>query len=114
MTKHTPTPWEYVPGTEHHGPYVTSEFGNTVADLYTMTLPGERSVVNGGPSKPVPFLHEMADPNAEFIVRAVNSHDALVAIAEEVVLLGPGKCSLGKQFVENAMAALASARMAKE
>lgn len=47
-----------------------------------------------------------ASANAAFAVRAVNSHDALVAIAQEVAVLGPGKCSLGKQFVINAIAAL--------
>lgn len=59
----TPGPWEYVPSTEHHGPYVTSQFGSTICDLYVMTA-------NGGPSKPILFLHEMADPNARLIAAA--------------------------------------------
>lgn len=62
--------WECIASTEHHGPYVCSEFGSTIADLYTMTLPNERSTANGGSSKPVNFLHEMADPNAAYIAKA--------------------------------------------
>lgn len=60
----TPGPWQYVPSTEHHGPYVTSEFGCTICDFYTMTLPNERSTANGGPSRPIHFMYEMADANA--------------------------------------------------
>lgn len=78
QSKHTPTPWDYVPSTEHHGPYITSEFGSTICDCYVMSHPGEPSTANGGKSKPILFLHEMADPNAVLIVRAVNAHDALV------------------------------------
>lgn len=70
MNKHTPAPWEYVPSTEHHGPYVTSEFGSTICDCYTMSQPGLWSTANGGPSKPVLFLAEMADPNARLIAAA--------------------------------------------
>ena len=63
--KHTPGPWEFVPGNEHHGPYVTSEFGNTICDCYTMTEPGVLSADKT--RRPVPFLHEMAEPNARLI-----------------------------------------------
>ncbi len=65
--KATPGPWDYVPSTEYHGPYVTSEFGATICDLYTMTQPSMLSGANRGPSRPVSFMHEMADPNAGLI-----------------------------------------------
>lgn len=68
--KATDSDWEYVQSSEHHGPYVTTEYGSTIADLYTMTLPNERSTANGGQSKPIHFLHEMADANAAFIAAA--------------------------------------------
>ena len=68
--KHTPGPWEYVPSTEHHGPYVTSDFGTTIADCYVMSNPGNLSVLNGGDSRPIHHLHEMADPNARLIAAA--------------------------------------------
>lgn len=84
MSEHTPTPWEYVPATEHHGPYITSEFGSTICDCYLMSHPSEPSIRNGGKSKPIHFLHEMADPNAAFIVNAVNAHDTLVNAIEAV------------------------------
>jgi hypothetical protein len=61
-----------------------SSVGCTVADLYTMTHPREASTLNGGPSKPVPFLHEMADPNARLIAAAPELYEALVALAEFV------------------------------
>ena len=83
---HTPTPrpWDYVPSTEHHGPYITSEFGSTICDCYVMSHPSEPSTAADGKSKPIHFLHEMADPNAALIVRAVNAHDALVKALKEL------------------------------
>ncbi len=68
--KHTGGPWEYVPSNEHHGPYICGPFGNTIADFYTMTQPSMLSTANGGPSKPVNFLHEMADPNARLAAQS--------------------------------------------
>ena len=70
---HTPEPWDYVPSTEHHGPYITSDHGSTICDLYVMSQPDKLSIRNGGPSKPIPFLAEMADPNAKRIVDCVNA-----------------------------------------
>lgn len=70
MDAPTPGPWDYVPGTEHHGPYVTSEFGSTICDFYTMTQPSMLSTASGGPSKPVLFLAEMAEPNARLAATA--------------------------------------------
>jgi len=82
MSGHTPGPWSYVPSTEHHGPYVTSDYGSTVCDCYTMSHPGEMSTRNGGRSKPVHFMHEMADANARLIAAAPEMLEALQHIAE--------------------------------
>lgn len=42
-----------------------------------MTKPGWPSTANGGPSKPVSFLHEMAEPNARLIAAAPELLEAL-------------------------------------
>lgn len=95
MSEHTPLPWDYVASNEHHGPYITSSVGGTICDLYTMSHPSEPSAVNGGRSRPMPFYHEMADPNAQLIVRAVNAHDALVKALEFVsAQLRKRECSI--------------------
>jgi hypothetical protein len=80
--KHTPGPWEYVAATEHHGPYVTSAFGSTICDCYTMSHAGSASVLNGGPSRPISFMHEMADPNARLIAAAPDLLIELQAMVE--------------------------------
>jgi len=91
--KHTPEPWDVVPANEHHGFYITSDFGNTICDLYTMSDPGVLSPDYGKPSKPVSFMHEMAGPNAARIVACVNACEGiadpsvvpeLVAVLREV------------------------------
>jgi hypothetical protein len=86
-TKHTPGPWEYVPSTEHHGPYVTSEFGVTVCDCYVMSNPSAPSVLNGGDSYPVHHLSEMADPNARLIAAAPDLVEALAEARKGCKLL---------------------------
>lgn len=80
MAEYTPGPWEYVPSTEHHGPYVETCFGGTICDCYTMSNPSALSVRNGGDSKPVPFFHEMADPNARLIAAAPEMLAALLNV----------------------------------
>ena len=76
----TPTPWELVPATEHHGPYITSPWGTTLCDLYSMSNPGAFSTASGGTSKPIPFVD--ADDNAHLIVTAVNVHADLLEAAK--------------------------------
>ena len=75
--KFTPGPWEYVESTKHHGPYVTTEFGSTICDCYTMSDCSSRSVINGGKSRPILFLAEMADPNARLIACAPELYEWL-------------------------------------
>jgi len=80
MEQPSPLPWEHVAATDHHGAYVVSASGLDVCDLYEMSNPRSYAVCNGGDSKPVPFID--MDANARLIVRAVNSHDALVKACE--------------------------------
>lgn len=79
-TKHTPGPWEYVPSTKHHGPYVTGPYGGDICDCYTMSNPGMPSVRNGGDSRPIPFMQERADPNARLIAAAPEMLAQLIAV----------------------------------
>ena len=72
----TPGPWECVPSTEDHGPYVSGPYGD-VADCYTMTNPRFPSVVNGGDSQPHHFCGEEADANARLISAAPELYEAL-------------------------------------
>lgn len=76
----SPLPWEIMAGTDHHGAYIVSASGLDVCDLYAMSNPMAASMRNGGTSFPVPFRD--MDANARLIVRAVNSHDALVKALE--------------------------------
>jgi hypothetical protein len=78
---HTPGPWEYVPGNEHHGPYICSDFGSTIADCYVMS---RESIFSGEPARAIPFLAEMAEPNARLIAAAPDGLEA--AIATDAVL----------------------------
>jgi hypothetical protein len=76
--EHTAGPWEYVPGNENHGPYVVSDFGSTICDCYVMTEP--HPVWSDQKRKPVPFLQEMAEPNARLIAAAPTMLEALKAL----------------------------------
>ncbi len=49
---------------------VTSDFGTTICDCYIMSEPSLWSTANGGKSRPIHHLHEMADPNARLIAAA--------------------------------------------
>lgn len=75
--KHTPGPWEYVAGTQHHGPYVSSSLGGDICDCYCMSNPAAASVLNGGTSYPVNHQGENADANARLIAAAPDMLAAL-------------------------------------
>lgn len=62
-TKHTPTPWEIEPHTMVDKEFSVGPFTLDYDDVD----------------------HDEQDANAEFMVRAVNSHDALLAAAKTVV-----------------------------
>ena len=111
MSGHSPTPWEVVEANENHGAYVVNVFGGDVCDLYAMSNPSAWSVSNGGDSRAVPFLD--ADANARLIVKAVNSHDALVE-ALKPFALNPGAVSLSKALGHISREHLLAARDAIE
>jgi hypothetical protein len=68
---HAPLPWDLVPAADDHGPCVTTAFGTTVCDFYSVRIDmcGQTSVVE----------YTDADENAAAVVRAVNNYRALVA-----------------------------------
>lgn len=113
MTEHTPGPWDYVPSTEHHGPYVTSDYGSDICDCYAMSNPVALSTRNGGESRPVHFMGEMADANARLIAAAPELLSALIALADghEATIAGegydPGHCDC--PVLDKARAAIAKA-----
>lgn len=75
-TKHTLGPWQVVPATEHHGPFVTTEDDRSVCDLYAMSGPG--SIGGGGKPKPCSFHN--AEANAALIAAAPDMLEALKAL----------------------------------
>lgn len=88
MSAHpTPGPWDYIPSTEHHGPYVTSQFGSTICDFYVMSKPTERSTASGGQSRPIHHMHEMADANARLAAAAPDLLEALQIVASQITTI---------------------------
>ena len=74
LSKHTPTPWEYVHESSDYGtgdPTITFGFIQQCEDQEFIIASLIVDVPDGR-------------ANGEFIVRAVNSHDALVAALKEI------------------------------
>lgn len=92
----TPGPWDYVPSTEHHGPYVTSDFGNTLFDGYKMSYPGEASTANGGRSRPIHHMHEMADANMSIAAAAWEMLELLKEIVDTFAADGVQDAAIGQ------------------
>lgn len=101
----SPSPWEAIAGTEHHGPYVVCSSGLTVCDLYTMSKPGAFSVRNGGDSVPIRFP-DAAD-NAHLIAAAPDLYEALAQMFDR---WEPDTAGADRRMWEEARAALAKAR----
>lgn len=109
MAGHTPTPWRL------GDPTPESQSG-IVASVYTCEPdPWHIADVSGRPDDPAPVCGR---GNAEFIVRACNSHAALVAILTKLARykVGPTQANRGKWvdtmlgLAEEARAALALAK----
>lgn len=78
--KHTPVfhgPFEYVPGTESHGPYVTNAVGNTICDCYVMIESGGRFPTS---LRPLNYCGEMAEDYARLFGASFDLLDALYEV----------------------------------
>jgi hypothetical protein len=104
---HTPGPWEHVPGTEHHGPYVCGPFGNTVCDCYAMSRP---PLFSGESPSPISHMHEMAEPNARLIAAAP---DLLEACRDLLKMVEAAHRQLGMWTGDNPRILTARAAIAK-
>ena len=81
--KHTPAPWEYVPGNENHGPYVANHWGaGDICDCYVMSNPRDYAICNGGTSRPINHQGEEADANARLIAAAPEMYEALKLVMQ--------------------------------
>lgn len=111
-TKFTPGPWEFVPGSEHHGPYVSAPWGDDICDLYFMSDPSAPSVRNGGPSRPIWFHAEQANANAALIAAAPDLYAALETLLGHCELAneGRGASLVDPHSIRAARAALSRAR----
>jgi hypothetical protein len=72
MVRHTPTPWKLF------------DEGDTTAILATTKRPPKNEVVHWSGFDASHFSGKAAKANAAFIVRAVNSHDALIKALEQL------------------------------
>lgn len=100
---YTPGPWAYIPSNENHGPYVVNDGGaGDICDCYTMSNLSDRSVINGGESKPIHFQYEEADANARLIAAAPDMLAALNLIDAYLYATAPE--SNERQIVQRAIA----------
>ncbi len=102
MSEHTPTPWEW----EKIENAAWSDYG-----------PNLRSVAMGSPKVLSAWGHDawgvdVNDANAEFIVRACNSHDELVSALEAALHALDGLIDKGSAM-DQGLAALWRARIAE-
>ncbi len=109
--KHTPGPWDYVRGNEHHGPYVTTDYGTTVADLYVLSEPGVFSTTEA--RTPIPFMHEMAEANARLIASAPCLLEALTVLYADYKALADSGDAGNWQLEDTDSGKLALAAIAK-
>lgn len=111
--KGTPGEWDYVRGTEHHGPYVAGISGD-ICDCYAMSNPMHASVRNGGDSHPINHQGKDAEANARLIAAAPCLLDALTDLfqsirSEDKPRSGAELCELRDAALEKARAAIAKA-----
>jgi len=96
MTEHTPTPYQYTP--------YPGLCGGTACGVIECTEAVRQegrvvAYIRSGPNMP----DDEADANAAFIIRAVNSHEALVAVLRAVEWAGgratiTGLCLLCRNY----------------
>lgn len=67
--KHSPTPWKKHP--KYHGTILIGVEINGIGEDYTITFDG-------------PYGDEPIDDDIDFVLRAVNSHDALIAASSSI------------------------------
>lgn len=91
MVEHTPTPWASTPATEEPSLssvlHVAGEIPPTRENVESFPNPED------GPPEAIGYIRVMEDDthaNAEFIVRAVNAHDELLAACKAA--LDPDPC----------------------
>ncbi len=89
QTKPLPDQWEYVAGTEHHGPYVIDHAGRTICDCYVMSP----DPVTNTP-RPYWFNEDEAVPNARLIAAAP---ELLEALRDMLSMLRAAHYKLGVQ-----------------
>ncbi|MBZ9659735.1 hypothetical protein LB523_11835 [Mesorhizobium sp. ESP-6-4] len=102
IAKHTPTPWVFSPGRHTHDCIIHAADADD--SEYGYILPDKGGVV--GSSEWI----WLSDEDGEFIVRAVNAHDALVAALEMARASIAGEWGEDHPEVKEIDAALARAR----
>ena len=99
---HTPTPWT------HHKAHYTPEWrkDNHIIE----TAEPQPSKISGFDPTVENVCHMAKPEDAEFIVRAVNSHDELLAALEAVMKCNKELGAISKPIADEARAAIANAK----